>query len=109
MPPRILKIDMMDAISIYFRNIGEYGPYRGEKSTKRELENIIRQYNINMDALMPEVAIERAAEKERRAKEQEEYRLSFENLQMKIRNMTDEQRQKFSEYIEQRIANPFNL
>jgi topoisomerase IA-like protein len=100
MPPRILKIDMMDAISIYFRNIGEYGPYLDEKSTKRELENIIRQYNINMDILLIEVAIERAAEKERRAKEQED-------LQMKIRNMTDEQRQKFNEYIEHRLANPF--
>lgn len=65
MPPRILKSDMMDAIDIYFRNIGEYGPCRGEKSTKRELENIIREYNINMDVLMIEVEIER----ERRAKE----------------------------------------
>ena len=91
MPPRILKIDMMDAISIYFRNIGEYGPFRSEKSTKRELENIIRQYNINMDALMIEVAIER----ERRAKEQEE-------VLRTLRNMTVEQRQKFNEYIEQR-------
>jgi hypothetical protein len=98
MPLRILKHDMMDAISIYFRNIGEYGPYRSERSTKRELENIIRQYNINMDALMPEVAIER----ERRAKEREE-------TLMTLRNMTDEQREKFSEYINQIIANPFNI
>ena len=98
MPPRILKIDMMDAISIYFRNIGEYGPYSGEKSTKRELENIIRQYNINMDVLMIEVEIER----ERRAKEQEETLRS-------LRNMTDEQREKFSEYINKIIANPFNI
>jgi len=105
MPPKILKIDMMDAISIYFRNIGEYGPYHGEKSTKRELENIIRQYNINMDALMIEVAIERAAKEERRAKQEEELRLKIENIKMMVNAMTYEEREKFNEAMSKRISN----
>ena len=108
MSRKITRYDMMGAISLYFRNIGQYSPCR-QNSTKAELERIIRQYDINIDAFLVKLADEREAEQIEREKQEEEYRLAIENLQMTIRNMTDEQRQKFNEYLEQRIANPFNV
>jgi hypothetical protein len=108
MPRKISRYDMLDAISLYFRSIGQYSPCR-QNSTKVELERFIQQYDINIDALLVELADEREAERIEREKREEEYRLTIENLQMTIRNMTDEQIQKFNEYIEERIANPFNV
>jgi hypothetical protein len=92
----ISRIDMIEAISLYFRKNGQYGPCR-QNSTKAELTKIIQQYNINMDTMLIELAIERDAEQERRAKEQEEYRLKIEKIKIAVSNMTDEENEKFIE------------
>lgn len=108
MSRKITRYDMMSAISLYFRNIGQYSPCR-QNSTKAELERIIRQYDINIDAFLVKLADEREAEQIEREKQEEEIRLKIENIKTAVRNMTDEQRQKFNEYLEQRISNPFNV
>jgi len=92
----ISRIDMFQAISLFFRKNGQYGPCR-QNSTKAELTTIIQQYNINMDTMLIELAIERHAEQERRAKEEEEIRLKIENIKMAVSNMTDEEKEKFIE------------
>jgi len=96
MPRKISRYDMLDAISLYFRSIGQYSPCR-QNSTKVELERIIQQYNINVDSFLVELADEREAERIKREKQEEEIRLKIENIKMQVRNMTDEQRQKFNE------------
>jgi hypothetical protein len=106
MPRKISRCDMMGAISLHFRKNGQYITCR-RNSTKVELERFIQQYNMNIDSLLVELADEREAEKIEREKQEEEIRLKIENIKMQVRNMTDEQRQKFNEYIEERIANPF--
>jgi ATP sulfurylase len=93
---KISRIDMIQAISLFFRKNGQYGPCR-QNSTKAELTKIIQQYNINMDTMLIELAIERDAEQERRAKEEEEIRLKIENIKIAVSNMTDEQKEKFIE------------
>jgi biopolymer transport protein ExbB/TolQ len=96
MPRKISRYDMLDAISLYFRSIGQYSPCR-QNSTKAELERIIQQYNINVDAFLIQLEDMRQAEKIEREKQEEEIRLKIENIKMQVRNMTDEQREKFNE------------
>jgi hypothetical protein len=50
-----------------------------------------------MDTMLIELAIERDAEQERRAKQEEEIRLKIENIKMAVSAMTDEQKEKFIE------------
>lgn len=58
MSRKITRYDMMGAISLYFRKIGQYSPCR-QNSTKADLERIIQQYNMNIDSLLVELADER--------------------------------------------------
>jgi hypothetical protein len=96
MPRKISRYDMLDAISLYFRSIGQYSPCR-QNSTKAELERIIQQYNINVDSFLVELADKREAEKIEREKQEEEIRMKIENIKMMVTNITDEQREKFNE------------
>jgi hypothetical protein len=96
MPRKISRYDMLEAISLYFRSIGQYSPCR-QNSTKVELERIIQQYNINVDSFLVELADMRHAEKIEREKQEEEIRMKIENIKMMVTNMTDEEKQKFNE------------
>jgi hypothetical protein len=96
MPRKISRMDMMGAIALYFRSIGQYTPCR-QNSTKVELERIIQQYDINVDSFLIQLADMRHAEKIEREKQEEEIRMKIENIKMEVTNMTDEQREKFNE------------
>jgi len=52
---------------------------------------------VNVDSFLVELADMRHAEKIEREKREEEIRLKIENIKMQVRNMTDEEKQKFNE------------
>ena len=103
MSGKVTKLRMWGAINFYFDRIGQHiGSV--EKLKKRELEEIIAQYNINIDE---EYAIR--AESDRIAL-QERYE-NIEKIKTYLATLDDEGKEKFKENIKEnfkkKFKNPF--
>ena len=93
MSGKITKLDMIGAINFHFHRIGQHiGSV--EKLKKRELEEIIAQYNINIDE---EYAIRE--ESDRIALQ--ERNKNIEKIKTYMATLNDEEKEKFREKINQ--------
>jgi hypothetical protein len=94
-------IDMYGAINLYCRKNGFHISYL-EKKKKKELEAIIKEYDINIDELLIEIALQRDLGK---IKLNQGIINIADQIKMLISLLNDEQKEKFFEFCDSQKSN----
>jgi len=102
------RLDMFGAISLYcIKN--DFRISYLEKKKKKDLEAIIKEYDINIDELLIELAIQRDAQESLIQESEEKLKQGMSNIKDKITMLmsllTDEQKEKFFEYCDSQKPN----
>jgi hypothetical protein len=102
------RLDMFGAISLYcIKN--DFRISYLEKKKKKDLEAIIKEYDINIDELLIEIAKQRDAQEYLIQESEEKLKQGMSNIKDKITMLmsllTDEQKEKFFEYCDSQKPN----
>ena len=94
-------LDMYGAINLYCHKNGFHISYL-EKKKKKELEAIIKEYDINIDELLIEIALQRDLGK---IKLNQGIINIADQIKMLISLLNDEQKEKFFEFCDSQKSN----
>jgi hypothetical protein len=102
------RLDMFGAISLYcIKN--DFRISYLEKKKKKDLKAIIKEYDINIDELLIEIAKQRDAQESLIQESEEKLKQGMSNIKDKITMLmsllTDEQKEKFFEYCDSQKLN----